>query len=91
MSDSDPHRAWLNRLRHCRLEISGGESLASSSSTVPHLRQEATRLEREIATTEATTKDGLLSQAALLADLAWNETVSRLARTLVAGIKRLVP
>ena len=91
MSDPDPHRAWLNRLRHCRLEISGGESLASSSTTVPHLGQEANRLEREIATTEATTKEGLLSQTALLADLAWNETASHLARTLRAGIKRLVP
>ena len=91
MSSPDPHRAWLNRLRHCRLEISGGESLASSSTTVPHLGEEARRLERELVTTEATTKDGLLSQAALLGDLAWNETASRLARTLRAGIKRLVP
>jgi len=91
MASRDPHPAWLTRLRYYRMEIASSDGLSSGSSTVPHLREEVTRLEHEISVTPASTKEGLLAQTTLLTELAWNEKVARLIRSILSGVQRLVP
>lgn len=77
---SDPHPAWLKELRRLR----AGTEKAIDPSSADRVRW----LQDKIAHTPAGTREGLLAQAELIADLAWNDIVAATARHLVAGIKR---
>ncbi|MGI9435916.1 MAG: hypothetical protein ACR2Q4_13995 [Geminicoccaceae bacterium] len=83
----DPHVAWLKEWRHLRTQIDHERSPRdSSAASNKRLRW----LQDQIAHTPAATRSGLLAQAELICDLAWNDVVAATARHLVAGLKRMV-
>lgn len=85
---TDPHRVWLTELRATSVRITSNLD-DELPGTVPGMQQRAATLQRQIAETEATTKDGVLAQAELLHDLTRNEVTHSLAQQVVSGIKTL--
>lgn len=81
----DPHVAWLKEWRYLRAQMAG-EKINPSSTASPNERLRWLR--DQIAHTPAKTTAGLLAQAELICDLAWNEVVASTARHLAAGLRR---
>lgn len=88
MMTIDPHRSWLKELRMLSTRLSAGLP-DEQPGTVPHLKEEITKLRNRIIDTDPMSKDGVLAQIDLLSDLAWNDTIRRLVSRLGCHIRHL--
>jgi hypothetical protein len=82
----DLHPVWLEELRLLNASRAPG---LDRPGLVAELATRVRELRRAIVDTPARSRDGVLAQAELICDLAWNEVVAAAARQVVTGIRRL--
>ncbi len=84
----DLHPAWLEELRLLR-------AMRAPDLDRPGLAAEfaarTAALEQQLSAIPATTRAGVIAQAELICDLAWNQLIAATARQVLAGIRRLWP